>query len=245
MIKEQLQKVGLTPGESEIYELLLQSGETKAGSIIKKANITSSKVYDVLQRLIHKGLVSFIEKQGIKHYQAMPPQRLIEYLEEKKDAIAKVQEDVHKIMPLLQKKDPVQNSVRMFIGKQGPKIVLKELLEASKRTKNNYGYGTPKNPYAKYFPHEFKEYLLQEKKHKLKTKLLFAKGHIEKQPTAQIRYLPPEFMVPVRTMIAANKVFLVDFTDNMTTIIIENKQIAQSYEDHFKFLWNMAESLAH
>lgn len=245
MIREKLQKIGLTPGESELYDLLIESGETKAGTLIKQANITSSKVYDVLQRLIHKGLVSFVEKDGIKYYQATPPERLIDYLEEKKSEIQEAQDEAVKLIDYVKKKkDEIKeiSNVRMYFGKQGAKIVLKELIEASKKDKYNYGYGTQSNPFMEHIPHDMKAFFEAEKKYGLKTQVLFAKGHKQKQPNANIRYLPPEFMAPVRTMIAGNKVFMVDFTDKITSIIIENKQIAQNYKDHFMFLWKIAKS---
>ncbi len=128
----------------------------------------------------------------------------------------------------------------MYLGEKGPKIILKELIEESKKDKLNYGYGTQDNPFVKLYPHEMKEYFKLERKHKLKTQLLFAKGKPQKQPNAKIKYLPPEFITPVRTMIAGNKVFMVDFTDKITSIIIENKAIANSYKEHFKFLWKLA-----
>ena len=60
MIKDKLEKIGLTAGESEVYELLIETGQTKAGILIKKAKLASSKVYDVLQKLVNKGLASFV-----------------------------------------------------------------------------------------------------------------------------------------------------------------------------------------
>lgn len=243
MIKEKLQKIGLTRGESEIYEILLKYGETKAGRIVKQANITSSKVYDVLQKLIHKGLVSFVEKEGVKHYMATPPERLNEFLEEKKNQISKTQEELNKAIKIIEQKNKLEkqyNNVRMYIGKKGPKIILKELAQASIEEKYNYGYGTQDNPFLKLFPHDMNEFFKSEKKYRLKTQILFAKGKKQIQPNAYIRYLPPEFITPVRTMIAGDKVFMVDFTDKITSIIIENKSIAQSYKEHFKFLWNIA-----
>ena len=58
--------------------------------------------------------------------------------------------------------------------------------------------------------------------------------------TARVRHLPKEFIFPVRTMIYGNKVAIVDFTKPITTIIIENKEVAQSYLKHFELLWKIA-----
>ena len=61
-MRAMLGKIGLTPGEAEVYEALVELGLSSAGDIIKKANIASSKVYDVLHRLINKGLASYTIK---------------------------------------------------------------------------------------------------------------------------------------------------------------------------------------
>ena len=91
MLKEKLSKIGLTDGEAEVYELLIERGESKAGELIKSASLASSKVYEVLQRLVNKGLASFSVKDGIKRYQATPPERLVDFLEDKKSQIDQAQ----------------------------------------------------------------------------------------------------------------------------------------------------------
>lgn len=243
MIREKLQAIGLTAGESEMYELLVENGQTKAGALIKKASLASSKVYDVLQKLVSKGLASTVTRNGVRLYQATPPERLVDFLDNKKSEIDAAKEEMLKIIPLIKQKrkeEKRESDIRMYLGKEGPKIVLRELVEASIKEKYNYGYGTKDNPFAEQYPHELGQFFIDEKKYGLKTMILFAEGHRQKQPMAQIRYLPPEFITPVRTMIGGNKVFLVDFTKPITSIIIENEQIAKSYRDHFMFLWKMA-----
>ncbi|MEK6959800.1 MAG: helix-turn-helix domain-containing protein [Nanoarchaeota archaeon] len=245
MLKEKLSKIGLTDGEAEVYELLIERGESKAGELIKSASLASSKVYEVLQRLVNKGLASFSVKDGIKRYQATPPERLVDFLEDKKSQIDQAKEEVLKIIPAIKQKNESRqstNNIRMYIGRDGPKIAIKELAEASMKDKCNYGYGTQDNPFAERYPKELKEWFETEKRYGLKTKIIFAEGHKQRQPSAQIRYLPPGFLSPVRTMIAGHKVFLVDFTEPFTTIIIENKAIAQSYKDHFLMLWKTAKA---
>jgi len=243
MLKDKLNKIGLTQGESEVYELLVEIGTCKAGTLIKRASLASSKVYDVLQRLTNKGLASFSIKNGVKYYDATPPERLIDFIEGKKQGLNDIEDEIKKIIPIIKgRRESLKqsSSIRMYEGIQGPKIVLKELIEESKKYGINYGFGTPKNPFAEIYPNELNEFFDEEKKYKFKTFLLFAKGNKQKQPYAKIRYLPPEFFSPVRTMIAGNKVFLVDFTKPYTSIIIENKQVAKSYEEHFKILWKIA-----
>lgn len=243
MIKNTLQKIGLTEGECQVYEALISLGLSSTGKIVKKANIGSSKVYEVLQRLQHKGLVSHIIKNGVKYFDATPPERLIDFLEDKKSEISKAQIKIKKIIPLIkaeQKKVEEKNQTIVYTGIQGPKLVLQETLEAGKKGNSHFGFGTETDPYIKYLPHALKKYIKESKKYQFTQKLLFVKGFKSPNTQAQIKYLPKEYLFPVRTMIYGNKVAIVDFTKPITTIIIENKKIADSYKKHFNLLWKIA-----
>jgi len=242
MIKETLLKIGLTEGECQVYLALAELGLTSTGKITKKANIASSKVYEVLQRLINKGLASFVIKNGVRYYSATPPERLIDFLEEKKQEIENSQEEIKKIIPKINSLENKEekNQTLVYLGIEGPKIVLQEILEAGKKGEVNYGFGTDLDPYVQYIPYILERFVKEVKKNKIKTKLIFAKGFKSPNISAEIRYLPEQYLFPVRTMIYGNKVAIVDFTKPITTIIIEKKEIAESYKKHFELLWKLA-----
>ena len=67
MLSELIQ-LGLTNGEVRIYLSLLKLGSSKVGSIVKDSRVSYSKVYDVLERLITKGLVSYVTFDIISKY---------------------------------------------------------------------------------------------------------------------------------------------------------------------------------
>lgn len=243
MIRKALEKMGLTEGEIQVYLALVELGLSTAGKITKNANIASSKVYEVLQRLMNKGLASFVIKNGVKHYDATPPERLIDFLEEKKEGIENAQGIIRKIIPEIRVKRKLTKEINktiVYTGIQGPKIVLKEAIEAGRKGEELLGFGTDEDPYVRYLPFELEKHFREQKKHKIKWKLLFTKGFKSQNPMALIRYLPKEFELPVRTMIYGNKVAIVDFTKPITTIIIEKKEIAKAYKKHFNLLWKIA-----
>ena len=241
-----LGKIGLTPGEAEVYEALVELGLSSAGDIIKKANIASSKVYDVLHRLINKGLASYTIKNGVRYYDATPPERLIDFLEQKKTDISKTQDEIKKIIPRIKAKRKTikeENKVVVYTGVQGAKIVLKESIEAGRKGAELMGYGTDEDPYKDYLPADIEEHFRDQVKYNVKWKLLFTKGKWRSpSPLADIKYLPKGFNLPIRTMIYGDKVAIVDFHKPITTIIIHNKAIAESYKKHYKFLWSIAKN---
>ncbi len=243
MIQNMLKKIGLTEGECQVYGALVTLGTSTTGKIVKQAHIGSSKVYEVLQRLHQKGLVSYIVKNGVKYFDATPPERLVDFLEEKKEELSNTQTEIKKIIPLIKaerKKTEEQNQTIVYTGKQGPRIILKEILEAGEQGYSHFGFGTDTDPYIEHLPHDLKKFIEDSKKIKFLQKLLFVKGFRSPNTEAKVRYLPKEYLFPVRTMIYGNKVAIVDFTKPITTIVIENKAVADSYRKHFELLWGLA-----
>ena len=77
---EILTEIGLTKSEIKVYLAMLKLGQTTSGKIVDEAKITRSKIYDILERLKNKGLVSFITKDSTKYFSATNPNNLLNYL---------------------------------------------------------------------------------------------------------------------------------------------------------------------
>ena len=58
-MKSILEELGLTKNEIKIYLALLELGTTPAGILIKKVDMHRASVYDVIDQLINKGLISY------------------------------------------------------------------------------------------------------------------------------------------------------------------------------------------
>ena len=85
-----LEEIGLTHNEIIVYKTLLQLGQTTAGPLTKKSGIHRSRVYESLNKLINKGLVSYSIKANIKYFSAQNPETIIDFLEEKKKAVKEI-----------------------------------------------------------------------------------------------------------------------------------------------------------
>jgi HTH-type transcriptional regulator, sugar sensing transcriptional regulator len=77
---DDLISIGLTSGEAKVFLTLLKLGSAKVGQIVKDSHVSYSKVYDVLERLSAKGLISHIVLGNVKHFNAVEPYRLEEYI---------------------------------------------------------------------------------------------------------------------------------------------------------------------
>ena len=69
MIENTLKSVGFTSAEIKVFMALLELGSSTVTQIVEKSGTTSSKIYELLDKLIRKGLVSQVIKAGRKYYE--------------------------------------------------------------------------------------------------------------------------------------------------------------------------------
>jgi sugar-specific transcriptional regulator TrmB len=62
-----LEEIGLTKGEAQVYLALLKIGSTKVGPLVAEAKISSSKIYEILDKLEQNGLAGHIFVGKTKH----------------------------------------------------------------------------------------------------------------------------------------------------------------------------------
>ena len=86
-IKKTLSILNLKEIEIEIYLLLLENKVMRAGEIAKKVSISRASVYDLLKRLIAKGLVIETRESGVKKFVVESPQKLELLIKDKEKEI--------------------------------------------------------------------------------------------------------------------------------------------------------------
>jgi len=135
-----LENIGFTKSEAKVYLALIKIGDfSSKGEILKYAKIAPSKIYDVLNKLIEKGLVSTIIKNNVNHFAAAPPSRIKDYIKSKKEEISKEEKEIDKILPELEesyKSFEGKVNAELFIGWKGMETVYKSLTESSKKGDN-------------------------------------------------------------------------------------------------------------
>ncbi len=73
-----LQQIGLTKREAEVYLALLKRKEYTAPELTKITTITRTKIYEILQSLVHKGIVTESSRDGNKMYRSLDPHLALE-----------------------------------------------------------------------------------------------------------------------------------------------------------------------
>jgi len=72
-IIKKLQQIGFSKREAEVYAAILQKREFTAPELAKITTVTRTKIYEILQNLIHKGMCNENNKNGQKLYRAIKP----------------------------------------------------------------------------------------------------------------------------------------------------------------------------
>lgn len=130
-----MREIGLNAYEIDVYTVLLESGQTTAMEISKKANVPYSKIYDVLNSLKDKGWIKSVETRPTKYY-PMPP---IEALATAKIRIEDKytcweQSMIRELQPLYEKRELVERpDILILHGQQGIMVKLEETLKKATR----------------------------------------------------------------------------------------------------------------
>jgi len=136
-----LKKIGFTNGEIMVFLALLELGETTTGPIINKSHISSSKVYEILYKLIEKGLVSCIYKDKIKYFQPSSPKMLIDYFKKEKMIFEESEKALQDIIPQLEQKYKTSEESQtssVYEGFAGIKTALSQMLDKMEKKEEYY-----------------------------------------------------------------------------------------------------------
>lgn len=233
---EELRLIGLDEREIQIYLNLLK-GEGTANHLAETTDIRRTTIYEIIERLKKKGLVTSFLKDKKTIFRAASPTTLLDQLEEKRDKIKR-------IMPQLlaeQQKTTSKHTIEFFEGKNGIKSAANDMLNYSEILV--YGASTIADeivgPYTANFaqrrvernvqmraiiPKDIPEHMLNKKVAnvtKIRTMNIFEKH--------QIAYF-----------IYGTNILIVTLPDHLSCVKIENPILAESQRKIFEKLWQIS-----
>jgi len=243
-MEEKLEELGLSRNEAKIFLFLLKNGECTSGPIIKETRIANSRVYESLNSLISRGLVTFnVQKKG-KYFQAVEPGKFLELEDERKKKIQALIPELSQ----LQGNEQKETKVAVYEGFEGFKTAFKKMVDDCpvKGVINIIGFS--EQTYAIESLRIFlKNINLRslEKKQKLRilldldVKKTFGLDR-ETEKITEVRYMPKGFISPAAMDLVEDSVYLILWEEKPFVFMIKNKRIAESFKHYFEFLWKMA-----
>ncbi|MDP1695270.1 MAG: helix-turn-helix domain-containing protein [Candidatus Woesearchaeota archaeon] len=245
MLEPLLQDIGLTKGEITVYLTLLQIGETTTGKIIEAAQISSGKIYEILEKLIKKGLVSYIIKEKTKYFSAASPRRIVDYLREKEDRLKQQTEDLLIALPSLEELEQLKKKtydIRLFQGFRGIQTVAMEALHELTPKDEVLGMGIFSNK-----PQQFN--LFWPKWHKLRIqkkipcRILFSEKGVYYKKLQTLSYTKIRIIsgvTPAAVDIIGDRVLIFTHGEIPSCLSIQHPEIVQSFRTFFETLWGHA-----
>lgn len=240
-----LKDAGLTDGEIKVYLALIETGSSTTGPIVEKSGISRSIVYQILEKLMEKGLVSYIIKEKTKYFQAAEPSRILDYIDEREKHLQANRKKVVDILPLLEARahSSPESEARLFEGFKGMITVHEHSYRKLKRGEEYFFLGIPPEQ-----PKYYHAYWNRDHRRRVKAgiyvKLLFHPSTDKKILKnrnsywgCDARYMPVNINTPSWFM-GYKDVAVVGFPSKTPiTLQITNQEIADSFKAYFNEFW--------
>ncbi len=240
-----LEEIGLTEGESKVYLSLLNIGSSTIGKIIKEAQVSNSKIYDILDRLNKKGLVGISMINNVRHFEAKNPSIIKELISEKEESITKIKNEIPRLQKMYEFAENPQEA-EILQGVKGIKTFTEMILSKLEKGDTFYILGAPKEA-TELLGAYFQEWHERRAKKGINCQILFneeAKERAvlrEKTPFTKVKILPKNVNTPALIDIGKDYVATILFGERPLCIVIKNKKIYQSYLSYFQLLWKASE----
>jgi sugar-specific transcriptional regulator TrmB len=231
-----LEEIGLTPAEIKVYLALLEGGASTAGKILEKAGIQNSVFHFCVNKLIEKGLVSYIKKGKARIYQAASPENFLVYL---KDKEKKIQE----ILPELKARQAFakeHEDVELFEGLNGVISMLNKMIENTKKGDEYMFFAVDVDTKNEEVQNFYKRYDTKRKEKGLITKGIAPKKmrHLfEKRTYLKMRY--SNLPIPSNSAICNDRMCIILWGEKPKGVLIQSKQIVAKQKEFFNAFWKM------
>jgi sugar-specific transcriptional regulator TrmB len=248
METEILTQIGLSSSEIRVYFALLELETSTVGPIIERARVPDSKIYSILEKLKEKGLVSFVIKNNVKHFQAADPNNIINILNEKEREIARQKKELQEeIIPRIESKRKLtedKQEASVYESFDGIKAAFNLILDNLERGEEYQVFMLGDALKEKRVIRFFRNYHKKRIEKGIQTRLLSHKKYRDivnknhKYKSMKIRFT--DQTLPVGTFIFKNHVMTVVWEEKPTAFVIRSRKNYEHYKEFFEEIWNRA-----
>ena len=238
-----LKKFGLAEKEAKAYLACLELGDCLASEISAKTSIPRTLVYDLLEKLIDLGLVSYSIKNNVKYFLASDPNQLIHILGEKKEAVEGVLSSLEKLQKEKGLKKP---KVAVYEGIEGMKTVMNDILRSG--TTELLSYGSSRSS-IDLIPVFITQWHKRRVKQKIGLRIIYndsarTREKVKNLPKefTKFKFMPFDVESPHATLIYANKISLQSWLKEPYAVVIENEEMTSNQKRYFEQLWRIAKN---
>lgn len=239
----QLEKFGLSKNEARLYYSMVVSKNRTVSNLSRETTIHRRNIYDVLERLIEKGLVFEIMESPENKYEPVNPNKLLEILKERETELAPVISS----LATLHEQEPQKNAAFIYKGIEGYKNYLRDLIRVGEPV---YFLGAKALWYTPGIDVAFlKNFQREMEKKKIGYKTLFDPRVPAILPSAIENIGGAYKVLPKGSetvgvldvfgdhIVSFTSVGVGNFGEDGTIFVIVNRDLADSYRTWFDVLW--------
>lgn len=240
-----LKEAGLTEGEIKVYVALLEIGLSTSGPIIEKSGIARSIIYQILEKLMQKGLVSQITKEKTHFYQAAQPTKILDYIEERKNKLELNKNIVEKLIPqlLLKQQTTPKSETNMYFGFKGIRTAHEHTYLKLKKGEEYCYLGIPSQQPLEQHLYWQRDHVKCEKTG-IRRRLLFNRGtplevlkNRNSYKFCEARIMESDVITPASFNIFKDTILIILQVPQAIAVEIINQEIANSFQSYFEEYW--------
>lgn len=230
-----LEDIGLSAGEIKVYVALLELGPSSAGAILDRAGVQNSVFHLCVNRLVDKGLVSYIRKNRFRLYRAADPDSLLAYVRDKEKQL----EDVILELRARQAFGEERQEAEIYEGMKGVMALLNLLIDDA-RPGDEFLFFAPELKRSEEIQKFYERYDIRRKDKGLLTKGIAPKALaslFRRRAYVDMKYT--DMPVPANTGICNGRMAIVSWTEKPVGVLISSAHIVERQKEFFHALWDM------
>ena len=243
---EELKELGLSDGQVRVYVAILELGSASINAIHEKTGFERRAIYDIINKLIERGLISYTLEQGKRTYQCASPRIIKEEIEKKTWLLKSLKNKLPSISEMYNLAKP-KIRAEIYRGNNAMKTLLDEALDypatywiggnsgveanTGDEMKRWFKKWTTRRVELKRFMYDLVDYgtSLED----------FAPKDLKKHKKFYYKYceLPRELRSPMVIIIFGNKVVQVLWSKQSFAFVLESEEIKESFMKYFYYFW--------
>lgn len=238
-----MKELGFSDGQVKVYSAILEIGISTLNKIQEKTGIERRNIYDILNKLIERGLVSYTEENGKRTYQCAHPNKISEEIKKKQDSLHELKQQIPAISSLFNL-SRLEVRAEVYRGNEALKTLMEEALNYPKI------YFIGGNSGVERYSLRFWLKGWQKRRAEKKVWLYdlvdygtyledFKPNEYKKHKAYCYKYcqLPKDLSSPMVILIFGDKVAQILWHEQPFAFVLESKEVRESFMKYFHYFW--------
>ncbi len=243
-LKQILAYPGLSRKEVEVYLASLEVGKPTPASVAKETFLPRPTIYRIMEDLVEKGLMGKVKEGNHTLYVPEDPRTLLEKLRLQASAVQGVMGELRDLATIYKNRP----TVRFFEGRESIKRIFEDIFQ--NEPEEVLAFTSIKELYE-VFPEYYSFFVKRRVKRGIRGRIIAPldnEGEKLREKRAEelrdIRFIPEELakqigLIGGHMLIYQDRVALVSFDTDQTSVIIENRALANVQRALFETAWGL------